>query len=73
MERQLRRQIRDPVNVQELAQDLNRIWNSILQAFLFQLVTSMRRRCTAMITQKEDTLAVSLVTLILQAVNFMTS
>ena len=49
MERQLRRQIRDPANVQELARDLNRIWNSIPQAFLFQLVASMRRRCTAVI------------------------
>ena len=68
MERQLRRQIRDPVNVQELAHDLNRIWNPTCD-----IKAANEHNDDTLIAQKEDTLAVSLVTLILQAVNFMTS
>ena len=47
MKTRLRRQRNQPLKLDQLAQALVNIWNSIPQAFVTNLVTSMRRRCQA--------------------------
>lgn len=49
MERRLRHLPHPPVTLPEVGQSLINIWNTIPQAFLNNLVSSMRRRCTACI------------------------
>lgn len=49
MERRLRRQPNQPLTLDQLAQALVNIWNTIPQAVFGNLVASMRRRCQACI------------------------
>jgi hypothetical protein len=49
MERRLRHLPNQPVTLAEMGLALIRIWNNIPQAFLNNLVRSMRRRCQACI------------------------
>ena len=52
IKRRLQRLPQAPVTLQELRQQLVRIWNEIPQNFHAQLFASMRRRCTAVIDAK---------------------
>ena len=49
MERRIQRLPQQPSNVQELTRDLIQVWNDIPQRFHARVISSMRRRCMAVI------------------------
>ena len=68
--RRVRNGLNPPETLDELRWALTQEWNNIPQAFIRNLIGSMRRRCQAVINAREDTHVINTVKLVFDIIIF---